>query len=375
MVQVIAFIVIIIGLWALLLLNKGVQIIHAVDYHPDSDIAEKIKKLRKQANLDEPLYEVYQDIPVIDVHNHDVKYLDMTETRGQESSDSLIEVWKEYGIDKTVLFGDVSEPSAIVTDKLSWKYYQKYPDLIIPSFAGFPIASNGNGPEMVEEMLEQGYLAIGEIYAASTYSEAANVIWKGEHPYWGEFPKIYELAARYKVPILLHIDPPSGTPILHLKKALTNHPDTLFVFAHGNVYTSPQQLKSLLDEFENLYIDFFAGFTRFNQSSNYSLEDFIPVIESHADRFFMGTDSGFDIGLENSYHALYETLHMLSPETAAGVAYQNYERLIEEQTPSEYQVNRIKELCKKLGINNKTYEINKREANELIFQLEKLSKE
>lgn len=347
-----------------------IKIEASTDYKTDQEIIKKIKRIREQRDENLTLYELYKEIPVIDVHSHDASLLDITETRNQDPTSSQKEIWKKFGIDKTVLFGDVSEPSAIKTDNLVWKYYQKYPDLIYPSFSGFPLSEEESGLKMVEKKLEQGYMNIGEVYSASTFSTSSNVIWKGEHPYWGILPDIYELAATYKVPILLHIDPPKGTPILYLQKALTNHPETIFVFAHANVFNTPQHLRALLRKHENLYIDFFAGFTRYNTASRNDLADFVPIIEEFRERVFLGSDSGFDIGLENSYQAMYELLDMLTPETVAMVSYQNFERIIEEQPPTDYQIKKIKKLASELNYAGKRYQLNKRQANELIFLLE-----
>ncbi|HEY2495126.1 MAG TPA: hypothetical protein VGI33_19735 [Paenibacillus sp.] len=67
--------------------------------------------------------------------------------------------------------------------------------------------------------------------------------------------------------------------------------------------------------------------------------------------------------------ALYETIDLLSAETALKVAYLNYERMIELQPPTDTQIAKIKDLASNLG-ETQTYRLNKRMANELIFELE-----
>jgi len=52
--------------------------------------------------------EPYQDITVIDIHNHDAS--------GYKFENSF-DIWDKYGIDRIVLFGDISEPSAITTTR------------------------------------------------------------------------------------------------------------------------------------------------------------------------------------------------------------------------------------------------------------------
>ncbi|MBW9235466.1 amidohydrolase, partial [Leptospira santarosai] len=84
---------------------------------------------------------------------------------------------------------------------------------------------------------------------------------------------------------------------------MDNHPKTTFIFAHGNVHTSPEFLRELLGRHENLMIDFFAGYTAYNQTSKFQLVDFVPLVEEYPNRFVLGSDSGYDIGIEKSYLA------------------------------------------------------------------------
>lgn len=131
-------------------------------------------------------------------------------------------------VDKTVLFGAISEPAAMLSDKLSWEAYMKYPDKFYPFFSGFPMYDE-EAIAIVKAKLEKGYYGIGESVAASTYSPLTSQLqWKSLHPMDGNLPAIYELCATYKVPILLHIDPPFGEPITKLEDALRTYPDTIF---------------------------------------------------------------------------------------------------------------------------------------------------
>ncbi|MFD1735076.1 hypothetical protein ACFSCX_00735 [Bacillus salitolerans] len=92
------------------------------------------------------------------------------------------------------------------------------------------------GLKIVKENLEKGFMGIGEVAAASTYSPIVSKLkWKAEHPMDGNLPLIYEMAAQYKTPLLLHIDPASGHPIAQLERALIIYRDTTFIFAHANV--------------------------------------------------------------------------------------------------------------------------------------------
>lgn len=334
----------------------------------DRIVSEIIEMRKKQINV----INKYEDLPLIDVHSHDADTLEYQERRNNDNYASLLDTWAEYGIDRTVLFGAVSDPDAVKSDRYSWRLYEKYPNRIYPAFAGVKIDKDSNSLQDVKQKLEKGTMQVGELYAASIYSPYAAVKWKGKHSNDGLLPEIYDLAAEYEVPVMLHIDPPNGFPIQQFKLTLKNHPNTLFIFAHGNVHTSPDELEELLAEHENLIIDFFAGFTAFNPGSRFELVDFVPLVEEYRGRFVLGSDSGYSIGLENSYSAMYQFIDLLSPETAVRVAFQNYEEIIEKQPPTDWQIKRIKQLVEDKNFEKKWFQLNKRKANELIFSLEKL---
>jgi hypothetical protein len=92
------------------------------------------------------LVEQYRDLKLIDAHNHDAsgnKYQGMLDT------------WKLYGINQVVLFGAVSEPTAILTDEISLNAYKENPDLIIPFFSGFDMHDKAS-LKVVKDNLEKG---------------------------------------------------------------------------------------------------------------------------------------------------------------------------------------------------------------------------
>ncbi|MBD7962770.1 amidohydrolase family protein [Fictibacillus norfolkensis] len=326
------------------------------EYKQDTGMVSKLQTMRNNKNPDKPLYENYYDIPLVDIHNHD-------------ASSFSEETYKKYGVDRTVLFGNISEPSAKKTDQQVWTAYQGSVENIYPSFAGIDIYRS-SGIDYSKKLLEKGYLNIGEIVAASTYSPVTSKLkWKGENPLSGKLDELYTLAADYQVPILLHIDPPTGNPIPILEEALNKHPDTIFIFAHANVFNKPGNLKRLLNEHSNLYMDFYAGFTRYDLNSKNEIEDFIPVMEEFSDRFFLGSDSGYGITYEESIGAMYQTIDLLSDESAVKVAYQNYEKVIEDQRVTKEQKKQLRGLLKEEE--HKSLSLNKRMANELIMKLSK----
>jgi predicted TIM-barrel fold metal-dependent hydrolase len=278
-----------------------------------------VEQLRVQKQTDQPLYETYRDLRVIDTHNHDAPRFK-----------AALKDWDRYGIDRVVLFGSISEPAAEKTDRQALQAWQKYPERVIPFFAGVPVYDQ-TAPELARSRFEQGYLGIGEIVGASTNSPVASKLaWKAENPMAGYLPQIYAVAAEFGAPILMHIDPPQGEPIRKLEEALAANPETNIIFAHANAYNSPDNVAALLERHPNLYIDFFPGFTRYNPDSAYTLADFVPLIEEYPDRFVLSTDSGYGVGYKKAALAIYETLDLLTPEAVCKVAYQNIEKLIRQ---------------------------------------------
>ena len=75
-------------------------------------------------------------------------------------------------------------------------------------------------------------------------------------------------------------------------------------------------------------MDFFAGFTRYNSGSNYSLEDFAKIIRKYPNRFMGSSDSGFDVGYDKAYLAIYELFDLLDNNTMEMVAHKNFETII-----------------------------------------------
>lgn len=337
--------------------SNGVMVSTNTVYKPDASMPENVNQMRKKKKEGEPLHKVYKDLPLIDVHNH-------------QAADSPVLEWQRLGVDRTVLFGSISEPEAKRTDELAWRAYANHHKEVYPSFAGINIYSD-EGLDYTKEQLEKGYLNIGELAAASTYSQVVSQVkWKADSPSSGKLVQVYKLAEKYQVPVLLHIDPPYGPPIAGLQRALTRFPKVKFIFAHANVASSPEDIEALLSQYDNLYIDFYAGYTVYDEGSDNELKDFVPLVEKFPHRFMFGSDSGYGIGYDAAIAAIYEMIDLLSPETAVKVAYQNYESLIETQQPTESQIQKIQQLTK----GSAKYKLNKREANELIFQLEKKRK-
>jgi predicted TIM-barrel fold metal-dependent hydrolase len=268
------------------------------------------------ANVAEP----YKDLLVIDIHNHDASGY---------SYQIGIDFWNNYSIDRIVLFGDISEPSAKETDEIAFEVYKHNKERFYPFIAGINIHDE-SCLDYIRERFDAGVFGIGEVVAASTYSPlTSNLPWKGQHPLDGFFPEIYELCAEYNKPILLHIDPPSGVPVEKLIEAAGLYPQTKFIFAHANAYNTPQNIENVIKDHNNIYIDFFAGFTAYNSDSSWDLDDYSDLILAYPDRFMVSSDGGYGIGYDNAYTAIYELFDLIGDESIVKkLAHENFLKLI-----------------------------------------------
>jgi len=308
------------------------------------------------------LFEKYKHLKIIDVHNHDADYY---------AEKQSLEIWSKHYIDKTVLFGSISEPAAIQSDRLSFEAYTKYPNRVIPFFSGFPMYDS-QGINIVKDNLEKGYYGIGETVAASTYSPLTSKLeWKSLHPMDGNLPEIYRLCAEYKAPILLHIDPPFGEVIDKLEEALEMFSQTTIIFAHANVFNPPENIKKLLVKHSNLLIDFFAGFTAYDPNNIYPLEDYVPLMLEFPHQFLLSTDSATaqNLDYEKAINAMYEVIDLCNDEHIGElIARENFSNIIEKQEATRTQLNIIKANSEKILENYEIELLNKRMANELIIK-------
>lgn len=308
----------------------------------------------------EALVEKYGDLGLTDVHNHGAS--------GDYWNRS--DMWNRDKVERVVLFGDISDPSAIRTDEAAWRAYRQDPERIVPYFSGFDLHDKSS-LEVVRNNLEQGYFGLGEIVAASTNAPlASKVKWKGIDPMDGYLPQIYELCAEYKAPILLHIDPLAGTPVDKLEEALDKYPDTIIILGHINAFNSPDNVEALMERHPNLYGDFFAGFTDLNSASGYSLADYVPVIKKFSDRFLLSTDSGYGLPSEEAaIESMYRMLDLLSDDPAImkRVAHDNYDAILQAQPATKTQLEAIKKLSFSEGKAPDLTHMSKLEAGKILI--------
>jgi hypothetical protein len=107
----------------------GIQVTPVAEYQPDADCAARVRAMREKGDPAKTLPERYRDLVLIDAHNH-----------GAAGSPVLtVQLHQKYFVDRTVLFGNISEPNALYSDNLAFLMYAQQPRAVYPFFAGIPL--------------------------------------------------------------------------------------------------------------------------------------------------------------------------------------------------------------------------------------------
>lgn len=211
------------------------------------------------------------------------------------------------GVSK-VLFVPTGSPPDNKFYELHWTFLiaaaKRYPDKIIP-FCTID-ESDPHAAELVEQYILQGAKGIKLI---------------GGHPEFYDDPlnsenmyRVYEKAAQYGVPVLLH---GSITSIRGLKDQLDqvygDFPQVTFIHAHygstimGGIHLD--QTAELLDKHPNLYIDLSmgGGIARYHRYLRQDLETIRDFVIKYQDRILFGSDLILRLA-NNDFDFLYERM-------------------------------------------------------------------
>jgi predicted TIM-barrel fold metal-dependent hydrolase len=212
-----------------------------------------------------------------------------------------------FGISKVVLV-----PTGLPPDnrfyKANWAglmmWAKQYPDQIIP-FCTIDEADPHAG-ELVEQYILEGAKGIKLI---------------GGHPYYYDEPlnsqnmyKVYEMAAKYHVPVLIHaelINIPEQYD--QLDQVFSDFPGVTFILAHygvtlmGGIHLDV--IAELLDKHPNLYIDLSEGgfIDRYFTYLKEDLETIRNFVVQYQDRILFGSDTVLSI-FTNDLDGLYERI-------------------------------------------------------------------
>ena len=264
----------------------------------------------------------------VDAHLHYVDFMQQS-----DGSEAMLAAMDEAGVEDAWLFGlpvvkkwqqdAPRRPRYYLGDEAPLYYYSATDDIVAgavrdlpedqrrrlaPFISGFN-PTDMNAARHVQALIERSpglWRGIGEVITrhddltALTAGETA----RANHP---ALMKVYRLAARHDLPVLLHSNLTSlreETPIYlgELEDALRSNPDTRFVLAHAGtsggvekrqapLATLNEIIRALLERYDNLYVDL-----SWSVREHYLIKDgepraaWVALIEDHPDRFVLGSD-------------------------------------------------------------------------------------
>ncbi|WP_372530081.1 amidohydrolase family protein [Alloalcanivorax sp.] len=264
----------------------------------------------------------------MDAHLHYVDFMQQS-----DGSEAMLAAMDEAGVEDAWLFGlpvvkkwqqdAPRRPRYYLGDEAPLYYYSATDDIVAgavrdlpedqrrrlaPFISGFN-PTDMNAARHVQALIERYpglWRGIGEVITrhddltALTAGETA----RANHP---ALMKVYRLAARHDLPVLLHSNLTSlreETPIYlgELEDALRSNPDTRFVLAHAGtsggvekrqapLATLNEIICALLERYNNLYVDL-----SWSVREHYLIKDgepraaWVALIEDHPDRFVLGSD-------------------------------------------------------------------------------------
>lgn len=264
----------------------------------------------------------------VDAHLHYVDFMQQS-----DGSEAMLAAMDEAGVEDAWLFGlpvvkkwqqdAPRRPRYYLGDEAPLYYYSATDDIVAgavrdlpedqrrrlaPFISGFN-PTDMNAARHVQALIERYpglWRGIGEVITrhddltALTAGETA----RANHP---ALMKVYRLAARHDMPVLLHSNLTSlreETPIYlgELEDALRSNPDTRFVLAHAGtsggvekrqapLATLNEIIRALLERYDNLYVDL-----SWSVREHYLIKDgepraaWVALIEDHPDRFVLGSD-------------------------------------------------------------------------------------
>jgi len=264
----------------------------------------------------------------VDAHLHYVDFMQQSDGSG-----AMLAAMDKAGVEEAWLFGlpvvkkwqqdAPRRPRYYLGDEAPLYYYSATDDIVAgavlalpedqrrrlaPFISGFN-PTDMNAARHVEALIQRYpglWRGIGEVITrhddltALTAGETA----RANHP---ALMKVYRLAGRYDLPVLLHSNLTSlreETPIYlgELEEALKSNPDTRFVLAHAGtsggveerqapLATLNEIIRALLERYDNLYVDL-----SWSVREHYLIKDgepraaWVALIEDHPDRFVLGSD-------------------------------------------------------------------------------------
>lgn len=253
--------------------------------------------------------------PLIDAHSH---------VPNAVAIDAYVEAMKRHNVDKVVLLG----VGGLQKDDATWlsAAARKYPDRVIP---GLPLpdpTAETAAQQLDAELARTRARVVGEVHVR----QIGRTTKVDRNPAAPAFLKVLEVAARHRVPVVIHDELDEGAA-RRLVEALRAQPKTTVILAHAGQAT-PNRVEGLLTQNPNLLVDL-SGM-HFQRTPSLASEHgpldpaWKALIERMPDRFLMGIDVWaprlFEPGmLDRLLKWTRRVLGELKPEVATRVAATN----------------------------------------------------
>lgn len=254
--------------------------------------------------------------------------------RKETSAEEVVDILKKHNVGLTIVAGTPSE--------LALELQEKGGDWIIPFFSPY-IHELGKRDWYLDEQVvkdaEQGlhdglYFGIGEIHFMNGFKPRTNN---------KIFLQLIDLAKKYDVPLMIHID--SGNELTFQRLCQAN-PEVRMIFAHAGGNLRPGHIEKILLSCENVWVDFAARdpwrYGGISEEDHTLLPEWKKLVLKYPDRFITGTDpvwkvtrwSTWDTDDEGwtHYQELYDYhwawLNDLPADVRKKIAWQNTQTLL-----------------------------------------------
>jgi predicted TIM-barrel fold metal-dependent hydrolase len=249
------------------------------------------------------------------------------------------DMMRRYGATRAVVFWGRNSDNEMVAEAA-----RRHPDLFIPFVSISPERSiyrplwNTSDRILLERLdawLASGrYKGIGEISAV--HFPAAGFDEADYDPVGPMMRGIMDLARKYRVPVLVHIE---LTRMRELSSLLEAFPDVRVIWAHGG-YTPLFLARRMLERHPNLIYELSARtWPRHPRAPDYTIlrdgravwPQWLELVESMPDRFIVGTDASHHSRESETmkFESVQNFLRQLSPATRERVARTNILALVE----------------------------------------------
>ena len=300
--------------------------------------------------------------PIIDSHLHYLDFLQET-----DGFDALVKKMDETDVPYAVLLGmpmakewDEDAPQAptyylsddascyffSATDYILMEAYNAQPKKVQQRFFPFICGANTNDKYAADHLRRVLETYPGQIYGIGeimSRHDDLTALTYGENPEANNeaFMRIYDLAAEYDIPVLVHHNIGPSTvddPIYkkEMEKALAHNRKTNIIWAHTGIsrrVMDSDHLKNIdqmLKDNSNLYVDIsWVVFEDYINKDEKSLKAWAELIEKYPYRFLVGSDkvAHWD-GYEDEIQKYYPLLDLLKESTVKKITQTNILTLI-----------------------------------------------